>query len=107
MHPNRLGHHEIHQGLSTLREWSFDAGDSSIHSGWEFDSFKSAMSFMCKVGDIAELHNHHPEFVSNYTRVRIRLSTHDAHGLTHKDFDLALAIDRLVINEFSNSLTTR
>jgi pterin-4a-carbinolamine dehydratase len=41
---------------------------------------------------------------SSYTTTKVRLITHDAHGLTHKDFELALAIDQLVANEFANFL---
>jgi 4a-hydroxytetrahydrobiopterin dehydratase len=52
------------------------------------------------VSEIAESQNHHPEFLSTYTKVQIRLVTHDADGLTHKDFELALAIDQLVQRDF-------
>jgi 4a-hydroxytetrahydrobiopterin dehydratase len=45
--------------------------------------------------DVAERMNHHPEWTNVYNRVNVRLTTHDAGGLTQLDFDLAQAMDRL------------
>ena len=106
MQTTRLSSHEIDQGLKTLDSWRLDAHKASIRKEWEFDSFKTAMNFFLKVGDIAERHNHHPELLSTYTKVRIRLLTHDAYGLTQKDFELAVEIDRLIKSDFLNSLKT-
>ena len=103
----RLNSHDIDQGLSTLDHWTLDAHKASIRNEWVFDSFQTAMRFMVKVGDIAEQHNHHPEFLSTYTKVRIRLLTHDAHGLTPLDFKLALAIDQLINHEFLTVLKAK
>jgi 4a-hydroxytetrahydrobiopterin dehydratase len=55
---------------------------------------------LVKVSELAEIQNHHPEITSAYTRIRIKLWTHDANGLTNKDFELAQAIDKLVAQEF-------
>ena len=96
----RLNPHEIAEGLNTLDSWNLDPQASSIQKEWVFDSFKTAIHFIVGVGEIAENHNHHPEFLSTYTKVQIRLVTHDADGLTHKDFELALAIDQLVQRDF-------
>lgn len=99
---NRLNSTEIDAGLKKLNHWTLDAHKASIRKEWEFDSFKSAMRFLVHVGELAETHNHHPEFLSNYTKIRIRLMTHDAHGLTYKDMELAMQIDQLTNQEFSN-----
>jgi 4a-hydroxytetrahydrobiopterin dehydratase len=104
MPSTRLNSKEIDQGLSTLDNWALDVHTASISKEWVFDSFKTNMCFFSKVGDIADRQDHHPEFFSSYTRARIRLTTHDAYGLTPQDFELALAIDRLVQNEFSENL---
>jgi 4a-hydroxytetrahydrobiopterin dehydratase len=66
-----------------------------IRKEWVFDSFQTAMRFIVQVGELAEAADHHPELLSVYTKIVIRLSTHDAKGLTHKDFDLARQIDGL------------
>ena len=44
---------------------------------------------------MAEKRNHHPELLNVYNKVSIRLNTHDADGVTEKDFDLAKAIDKI------------
>jgi 4a-hydroxytetrahydrobiopterin dehydratase len=56
------------------------------------------------VAMLADQQDHHPECLSLYTHIRIRLWTHDAGGLTHKDMTLAKAIDALVTGEFSSKL---
>ena len=54
------------------------------------------MGFIVQVGVLAEKANHYPEFFNVYNKVHIRLITHDANGITDKDFDLASSIDKLV-----------
>lgn len=100
MTAHRLNSQQIAQGLRTLDSWVLDAHEASIRKTWEFDSFQTAMRFMVQVGEIAEPLNHHPEFLSTYTKVRIRLLTHDVQGLTQLDFKLGHAIDLLINRDF-------
>lgn len=79
--------------LQNLAGWEFK--NDGIEKQFSFKDFKEAMAFMVKVGDVAEEKNHHPEFFNVYNKVHLRLSTHDAGGLTQKDFDLAAAVERL------------
>ena len=104
MRPEKLSAAHIQDGLSQLEAWSLDTAHNVIEKTWTFDNFPSAMAFFAQAGALAEQHNHHPEFLSTYTRMRARLWTHDANGLTHLDFDLAAAFDRLVADEFSHRL---
>ena len=60
-----------------------------IEKEFEFKDFLEAFGFMTKVALLAEKANHHPEWSNVYNKVQIRLTTHDANGLTKKDFDLA------------------
>jgi 4a-hydroxytetrahydrobiopterin dehydratase len=55
---------------------------------------------MTRVAFLAEKQNHHPKLTNVYNRVDIELTTHDAGGLTQKDFELAVAIDQLVKRDF-------
>jgi len=71
--------------------------EDSLHAQWVFEDFGRAMSFMNSVADVAERMNHHPEWSNVYNRVNVRLTTHDAGGLTHLDFDLARAMDTLAM----------
>lgn len=102
MPKHKLNSAEIIQKLNSLNGWSLDSDANSISREWEFDSFHTTMQFFTKVGEIAENQNHHPEFLSTYTKMRLRLSTHDASGITQKDFDLATAIDQLIARDFAD-----
>ena len=66
-----------------------------IRRDLEFKGFIDAWGFMNSVALLAEKADHHPNWENVYNRVVIRLSTHDAQGLTDKDFQLASAIDEL------------
>jgi len=61
-----------------------------------FKNFVDAFQFMTEVAEVAESHNHHPEWSNVYNRVSIRLTTHDAGNLvTQKDRALSEAIAAL------------
>ena len=66
-----------------------------MHTHWTFKNFLQAMAFMNAVAEVAERMDHHPEWSNVYNRVKVRLTTHDAGGLTHLDFELARAMDRV------------
>ena len=66
-----------------------------IFRTFTFEEFIQAIEFINKVAGIAETQNHHPEIKNNYTSVQIKMTTHDANGITKKDFAMALAIDQI------------
>ena len=69
---------------------------SEIVREWKFADFRAALDFVNRVGEAAEQANHHPDvLLHSYNRVRLRLSTHSAGGLTQSDFALADTIDGL------------
>lgn len=80
--------------LDGISGWSLAGDGLSIGRTFKFADFSEAFGFMARVALAAEKADHHPEWVNVYNRVEIRLTTHDAGGLTAKDFDLARAIDR-------------
>ncbi|MGB3690613.1 MAG: 4a-hydroxytetrahydrobiopterin dehydratase [Jannaschia helgolandensis] len=73
--------------------WS--GGADAITRQFKFENFSQAWGFMTRVALLAEAANHHPDWRNVWNRVDIRLTTHDAGGLTQKDIDLARAIDKL------------
>ena len=83
--------------LQTQARTNWRMEEDSLHAQWVFEDFGRAMSFMNSVADVAERMNHHPEWTNVYNRVNVRLTTHDAGGLTPLDFDLARAMDNLAI----------
>jgi 4a-hydroxytetrahydrobiopterin dehydratase len=79
--------------LKDLSSWDFE--NNGIEKKFEFKNFSEALAFMVQVGILAEKMNHHPEWFNVYNKVNIRLTTHDASGLTDKDFELAGKIEKL------------
>lgn len=84
---------EIETNLKSFPRWKLVSG--AIEREFVFSDFKEAFAFMTKVAVIAEDLNHHPDWTNVYNRVKVRLNTHDAHGITNLDFELARRIDNL------------
>lgn len=91
---NKLNQDEIQSLLKELSKWQLS--DHFIVRTFLFQDFLEAFGFMTKVAILAEKNNHHPNWSNVYNTVEIKLSTHDAGGLTHKDFDLARKIDSIL-----------
>jgi 4a-hydroxytetrahydrobiopterin dehydratase len=85
---------EVKARMSTIEGWEFT--DNAIHTTLEFNDFKDAFSVMTRIAFEAEKMNHHPDWSNVYKTLNITLSTHDADGVTEKDFELAKIIDALV-----------
>lgn len=83
----------VHQKLSALPQWSLEAGELVRHC--TFENFVQSMQFVNSVAELAEGAGHHPDIDIRYNKVRLALISHDAGGLTERDFDLAAAIDSL------------
>jgi 4a-hydroxytetrahydrobiopterin dehydratase len=83
---------EISQRLAAIPRWMEE--NSEIVRTFEFRDFVAALAFVNKVGDLAESKGHHPDIDIRWNKVKLALTTHDAGGLTSKDFDLAAEIDQ-------------
>lgn len=75
--------------------WGAVPGRDAIRKVWKFRSFVEAWGFMAQVALVAEKMNHHPEWQNVYNVVDVTLSTHDCHGLSALDLDLARRMDAL------------
>jgi 4a-hydroxytetrahydrobiopterin dehydratase len=82
----------IQRELGTLPGWT-RRGDA-LTKTFKHTTFPGAIAFVARVADAAERLNHHPDIDIRYTRVVCSLSTHDAGGITEKDFGLAREIER-------------
>jgi len=90
----KLSASAVSRRLAALKGWR-QVGDA-IQKQYTFASFKEAMFFVNTVAGLAEKAGHHPDITVNYNRVTLSLSTHDAGGITAKDFDLAKRIEAAV-----------
>ena len=84
---------DIESRLAQLNDWSIDA--NRLHKQFVFDNFNQAWGFMSQVALLAEVMDHHPEWCNVYNRVDIHLTTHDAGGISERDFELAAKIELL------------
>jgi 4a-hydroxytetrahydrobiopterin dehydratase len=89
-----LSHAEIASRLTARPDWRIEGGE--LARTFQFASFRDAVTFVNKVAGLAEEANHHPDIDIRFNRVRLALISHDAGGLTDKDFALAANADRLV-----------
>ncbi len=93
----KLNEQEI-QSSMTLIDPAWILKGKFIHREIVLKNFIEAFSFMTSVALVAEKQGHHPNWKNVYNKVNIALNTHDADGLTTKDFDLAKAIDKILKN---------
>ncbi len=69
--------------------WTAEESGNAVTRQFKFKTFPEALGWMVNMGVIAEKMNHHPEWSNVYNRVDVRLTTHDAGGLTSLDLELA------------------
>ena len=90
-----LSSQEAQAQLSSLPGWKIVAGE--LVRTFEFRDFVASLDFVNRVGQLAEQAGHHPDIDIRYNRVRLALITHDAGGLTPKDFDLAAQAQKAAV----------
>ncbi|MGD0892423.1 MAG: 4a-hydroxytetrahydrobiopterin dehydratase [Terracidiphilus sp.] len=85
---------EVTKFLTTVPSWQVQNGE--LVRTFQFADFLGSITFVNQLAPLAEAAGHHPDIDIRYNRVFLRLVTHDAGGLTAKDFNLAVQIDKLV-----------
>ena len=89
-----LSSEAITQHLVTLPDWRLENG--ALARSFSFTDFSEAMSFVNSVAAVAEHAGHHPDIDIRYNKVQLALSSHDAGGITNKDFLLAAEIGKIL-----------
>jgi 4a-hydroxytetrahydrobiopterin dehydratase len=87
----RLSEDDIAARLAGVPGWQRE-GDW-LRRVYELATFPAAIAFVNRVADAAEDLDHHPDITIEYKKVTLRVTTHDAGGLTASDFELATRID--------------
>ncbi|MBU2945245.1 4a-hydroxytetrahydrobiopterin dehydratase [Zobellia uliginosa] len=93
----KLPEQEIESQLKQLNGWEYV--DGAIETSFEFKDFKDAFSVMTRIAFECEAQGHHPDWSNVYNSLNIRLNTHDAEGITEKDFKLAHSIEEIIESE--------
>lgn len=89
----KLTEDQIATGLADVPDWA--EVSSKIQRTYQFPDFRASMAFVDLLAEYAERAQHHPDILIRYNKVTISVSTHDAGGITAKDFELAREADRL------------
>ncbi len=90
----KLTEEQINTKLQTLDGWTY--AKNAIHTSFQFDNFKDAFTVMTRIAFEAEALQHHPNWANSYNELEISLSSHDAGGVTEKDFKMAKAIEEII-----------
>jgi 4a-hydroxytetrahydrobiopterin dehydratase len=90
----KLGADEIRDLSARLVGWQ--AREDKLHKTFIFKDFVTAMEFLNRVAEVAEVEGHHPDFSVHYNQVAFTIWTHAVGGLSENDFILAAKIDALV-----------
>ena len=89
---SKLNQDQINDNLPKISGWSFE--NESVTKQFQFKDFIEALSFVNAVGMESEKMDHHPDILMfAWNKVKITISTHDAGGVTEKDFSLAQKIE--------------
>ena len=78
-----------------LPTWTYETG--VIKRRYRTHSWKGTLMVVNTVGHLAEAAWHHPDIAASYSWVEVSLSSHDAGGITDKDFELARKIEDVVL----------
>ena len=87
MKPYLLQEEELKELIVKIPNWKLI--DNYIEREFNFNNFTEAFSFMTKIALICEKYNHHPNWENVYSKVIIKLSTHDLGGITNLDQTIA------------------
>lgn len=91
----KMTEHEIAAALQALPGWSLEQG--KLHREYRFADFIHAFGFMATAAIAIEKMNHHPEWANVWNRVTVDLTTHDAGGVTARDFELARLLEQFAV----------
>ena len=92
---------EIQLAMNSLSGWTLDTQHDTpcLLKSWKLPNFDAAVMRFNQIAQLAQAQDHHPEVLSSYTQLQVRLWTHDVGGLTDKDFKLAHSIDDITSSQ--------
>lgn len=91
---DKLSEEEIKKSILDLPGWEYDG--ISIKKIYTAKNFPAAMGFVTAVGGVCQRKNHHPDYIlMKFREIEVSFSTHSAGGITHKDFETAIELEKL------------
>jgi len=90
----KLSGAEIEDAMSEFKDWS--VANEKLVKRFKFADFAASLNFVNRVGAVAERLDHHPDVLFGWGYAEFFITTHDAGGITARDFQLAKEIDELI-----------
>ncbi|MCH2446554.1 MAG: 4a-hydroxytetrahydrobiopterin dehydratase [Candidatus Marinimicrobia bacterium] len=90
----RLEQKKIDRALQELPGWSF--GDNSLVKECTFEAYMDGITFVNRLAEKAEEHDHHPDLEIGWCRVEITFTSHDSGGVTERDVKMAKVVESLL-----------
>lgn len=92
---NFMDQKEIVEKLKSLQEWNYEIETKSLVKSFIFKSYLKNIGFVNAVAWISNKLNHHPDLMVTFNQCTVKITTHDAGGISDLDFELAKHIDQL------------
>ncbi|TKW65335.1 MAG: 4a-hydroxytetrahydrobiopterin dehydratase [Paracoccus denitrificans] len=87
---------QIRERLASLPDWQLSQDDSAISRRFEFKGFAKAVEMANLAAWLGNKRNHHPDISFGWGYCEVSFTSHDAGGLTARDFDSAAHLDALL-----------
>jgi 4a-hydroxytetrahydrobiopterin dehydratase len=76
-------------------DWELHDDAHRIERSFRFANFREALSFVQRIGELAETQGHHPDISFGWGYATVSLRTKKIKGLHENDFIMAGRIDRI------------
>lgn len=86
---------QVRDRLSRLPGWRFEQG--MIRRTFRTDGWPTTLMLVNAIGFVAEAADHHPDLTVRWGTVDVAFTTHSAHGITEKDFELARLVEETAL----------
>ncbi|MBM4203387.1 MAG: 4a-hydroxytetrahydrobiopterin dehydratase [Gammaproteobacteria bacterium] len=96
LEPNDLELRLRELNAAAAQPWKIE--DGKLCRNFRFSDFAEAFGFMTRIAIYADKADHHPEWQNVYNRVSVQLVTHDAGGITDRDFALARRMENAAVH---------
>jgi len=90
----KLTPNQLDMEMKEVSDWKLNS-NGEIEKTFTFTGFPQSLMFVQAVGLLAESKNHHPDILIKWNKVTLALTTHDAGGLSSKDFEMAKLVNAL------------
>lgn len=91
----KLSSTQIEKKLLDISGWSVNKAETQLSKQFDFSSYLEGLSFIARVVVYAEVHQHYPEIELTHNKVKVKLTTQNAKGLTNIDFEIAKKLEKI------------